>query len=265
MFTKNSAVIIALLLAFATTGANARTIMTFEALAMPGAGYTIIPSPYTEAGFTITANNFCQIQSQNPDLYMGSTGLSNCTSNGTNTLTKVGGGKFTLSSIDLAPFGRSYGLGALVNFEGTKEDGSKVYAHFTAPQNYRFEKYTFSGFDNVMSVLWKHVFPYHQFDNITLNATQYLGVSSIPDADSDGKADQALLILKEGQYYLRIISGATGKQLKQVWLGSNLTPNDMTSVDKQVSILITKSDGTNTLQLRDSVTGALVKTIYLPK
>lgn len=95
--------------------------------------------------------------------------------------------------------------------------------------------------------------------------SQYLGVTAIPDVDGDSKADQAVLTMKAGQYYLRIISSATGKQLKQVSLGANLTPIDLTAVDKQISILITKSNGASVLQLRDSVTGTLVTTINLPK
>lgn len=94
--------------------------------------------------------------------------------------------------------------------------------------------------------------------------SQYLGVTGIPDADGDRQADQALLYLNAGRYYLRTLSSATGKTLRLVFLGPNLTPIDLTTVDKRVSILIRKSDGTSGLQWRDSRTGALVKTINLP-
>jgi len=94
---------------------------------------------------------------------------------------------------------------------------------------------------------------------------QYLGVTAIPDVDNDGKSDQAILTMKADQCYLQIISTATGKQLKRIPLGANLMPIDLTVVDKQISILMTKSNGINVLQLRNSITGALVTTINLQK
>jgi hypothetical protein len=160
----------------------ATTVIDFTSLATPGTDYTFLFSPYTEDGFRITPSGggagFCQIQSQNTDLFMGSTGLSNCFQNGINTLTRVGGGAFDLFSIDLAPFGRSagYGGGAPVPFVGTKADGSTVQTEFTAPPTpgpfpaNGFQTYTFSGFNDVVSVSWTHVAPYHQFDNITIDA-----------------------------------------------------------------------------------------------
>lgn len=157
------------------------SIMTFESLATPGTSYTFRSAPYTEVGFTVsTSMFFCVIQSENPNLYMGSTGLANCNQNGINTLTKVGGGTFTIVSIDLAPFGRfldpgsPYGGGASVPFVGYKADGSTVSITFTAPPDaapfpaYAFQTYSFTGFDNLVSVSWTHVSPYHQFDNIKL-------------------------------------------------------------------------------------------------
>ncbi|MFN0101122.1 MAG: Ig-like domain-containing protein [Bryobacteraceae bacterium] len=156
------------------------TVMNFESLATPGTGYTFSFVPYTEAGFTITPKavglpppaegGFCLIQTGNTDLFMGSTGLSNCFAGGTNTLTKVGGGTFSLVSIDLAPFGRSsgYGGGAQVTFVGTKAGGTTVSRTFTAPLTFNFATYQFSGFDNLVSVVWTHVSPYHQFDNVKL-------------------------------------------------------------------------------------------------
>lgn len=144
--------------------------MTFESLASPGTTYTSLNAPYNEAGFTITpTTGFCLVQSQNPDLFMGSTGLSNCYTNETNTLTKVGGGAFTLVSMDLAPFGRSYGAGAQVTFVGKRVDLSTVSATFTAPPTFNFNTYNFPGFSDLVSVSWTHVAPYHQFDNIKLS------------------------------------------------------------------------------------------------
>lgn len=97
--------------------------------------------------------------------------------------------------------------------------------------------------------------------------SQYLGVTAIPDVNGDGVMDQVVLAMKSGNYYLRTIDGATGKQLKQVTLGTmtNIMPSALTAVGTQISVLITKSTGVSVLQLRDNTTLALVKTLTLPK
>ncbi|CAK0767319.1 hypothetical protein CCP3SC1AL1_4130001 [Gammaproteobacteria bacterium] len=73
--------------------------------------------------------------------------------------------------------------------------------------------------------------------------------------------------MKSGNYYLRTINGATGKQLKQVVLGTaaNIKPNALTAVGKRISVLEKKSTGVSILQIRDAATLALVKTLTLPK
>jgi hypothetical protein len=200
-------VIVALAVVLPQSAPAAPSIMTFESLAWSSGtgaygfpdGYTYSTSDYTESGFTISPSSgtgFCLIAQDNPNLFMGSTGLSNCNANGINILTKVGGGTFSLSFIDLAPFGRfldpvsPYGGGALVTFVGTKADASTVSVTFTTPPDaapfpaYAFQTYSFSGlgFDNLVSVSWTHVSPYHQFDNITLDAAPL-------DTDDDGITD----------------------------------------------------------------------------
>jgi hypothetical protein len=107
------------------------------------------------------------------------------------------------------------------------------------------------------------------------STNKYFDVTAIPDVNSDGVTDQALLVLSTDNYYLRIINGATGKQLKQIILGSGsslMSSSALTVVDdtngngyQEISVLITKADGTGVLQLRDSLTGALVKTFNLLK
>ena len=162
------------------------TVITFEPLAWSSGtgayafpdGYHYSSAPYSEAGFTITPSTgtgFCIIATDNPYLSMGSMGLSECNDNGVNTLTKNDGGTFTISSIDLAPFGRlvdpisPYGGGALVPFTGTKADGSTVSVTFTAPLTYNFQTYRFPPtFTGLVALSWRHLSPYHQYDNITL-------------------------------------------------------------------------------------------------
>src|SRR5207253_1072306 len=93
------------------------SIMTFESLTWSSGtgassfpdGYHYSTANYTESGFTISPSpdtGFCIIARDNPNLFMGSTGLSECNAYGINILTKNGGGTFRLVSIDLAPFGR---------------------------------------------------------------------------------------------------------------------------------------------------------------
>lgn len=97
--------------------------------------------------------------------------------------------------------------------------------------------------------------------------SQYLDVTTITDINGDSVADQAVLVIKSNKYYLRTIDSATGKQLKQVALGTtkDITPIALTSVGQQISALITISTGTSILQLRNNATLALVKTLTLSK
>lgn len=186
-------------------GAFGASVMTFESLAWssgtgaisPPNGYKFLLPPYTEAGFTITLSPgaaFCQIATDNPNLYMGSTGLSACNANAVNTLTRVGGGEFTFTSIDLAPFGRNldpdstYGPGAAVTFIGQKAGGGTVTATFYTALPYEFKKYELPNtFNHLVSVSWTHAAPYHQYDNIMLDgattcaAPTINAVSAAPD------------------------------------------------------------------------------------
>ena len=108
-----------------------------------------------------------------------------------------------------------------------------------------------------------------EWDNL-----QYLTVTTIPDVTGDGKTDNALLAKSTSNYYLRTINGTSGALLRQITLGTlaQLTPIALTVVDdananntKEIAVLYSKPDGSNTLQLYDSSTGVAVKTIPLPK
>jgi hypothetical protein len=152
---------------------SGQTVMTFEQLASPGSGYRFLPPLYEEAGFRITANvGFCTAETPAPgvrsDNWAGSTGLSNCFVNGTNTLTKIGGGSFSLFSIDLAAFGLSYGFNAPVTFIGHALSSTMTATYYTQPPM-AFHTALFNNWDDLQSVSWTHVSPYHQFDTITLD------------------------------------------------------------------------------------------------
>lgn len=171
---KRLAYLLALSLGAST--ASGQAVMTFESLATPGTDYQSHPNLYTEAGFRVSASpgHFCFTQTPpggTSPYWAGSTGFLNCIQNGITTLTKIGGGTFSLFSIDLAPFSASppYGVGAPVTFVGTPVVGPPRIAAFNAPLTQAFQTYHFPGFDDLLSVSWQHVYPYHQFDNITLD------------------------------------------------------------------------------------------------
>jgi hypothetical protein len=132
-----------------------------------------LSSPYLEAGYKVTSSgSFCYPQtppSGTSDFYAGKKALANCNANGINTLTRVDGGTFTFSSIDLAPFANSYGGSARVTFTGTKADLSTVTETVHVSSLFVFTTYRFTGFDNVISVSWQHVAPYHQFSDIVVD------------------------------------------------------------------------------------------------
>ena len=157
-------------------------VLDFESLHRTGSTYFFLPgSSYSEAGFTISAlaagnapgGLLCSEADPGggaSSYWAGSTGLSACLDNGTSVLTKDGGGPFTLNSIQLAPFSLvDYGGNAAAIFSGLKMDSSVVQATFNAPMTMSFATFTFTGFDNLQSVAWGHVSPFHQYDNITLD------------------------------------------------------------------------------------------------
>ena len=157
------------------------TVISFDpSLHQAGSSWYGLASPtYTASGFTLTAASvFCAMQDPSPGTsvsWAGATGLFNCAPNGLTTLTQVGGGQFTLDSIDMAPCNCGSGYGApSVSFHGTRMDGTTVDSlAFAVPDVMSFTTYSFAGmgFENLRSVTWYHYAPYEQFDNITLDAT----------------------------------------------------------------------------------------------
>jgi len=96
---------------------------------------------------------------------------------------------------------------------------------------------------------------------------QYQKVAALADINSDGIMDQAVLVLNAGNYYLRTLSGANGKQIKQVLLGSEKTyiGSDLSAAGNEISVLIEKTAGGSLLKIYDSATLAPKKTLTLPK
>lgn len=172
-----SAVIVAM--STFSAAANA-TIMTFDSLEQAGTGYQFMPS-YSENGFTLSAASLLSARQGNTGWYFGSASLFNNYSNGVTTLTKDGGGTFSINSIDLAPVATSYGGGAMVSFIGSMLGGGTVNASFTLNDTFTFQTFAFNGFSNLSSVSWTQTHPYHQFDNIALDVR---AVSPVPEPET---------------------------------------------------------------------------------
>jgi hypothetical protein len=165
-------------------------ILDFESLAVNDADAYYLPN-YTEDGFTIT-NNTCILYSgvdpnqllgyvgtQNA-LFPGSTALFNNYSDGTTdlktNLAQVGGGAFSLSSIDLADF-ENTGNPTTINFTGNIAGGGTVNQSFATDSLPGLQTFTFSNFTNLASVDWTvSTGNWVQFDNINVSAA-----TSVPE------------------------------------------------------------------------------------
>jgi hypothetical protein len=159
--------------------ASSQVVIDFEILASPGVDNTLVTT-YLEDGFTLvnatvptTFGAFASPQSGNWR-FVGSTTLFNNHLAGVTVLTKDDGSSFDVMSIDLAEM-MGLVLGSLIPvesttipFTGTRADASTVSVTFTTDGVFGLETFTFSGFTNLTSLSWDQVYPWHQFDNITL-------------------------------------------------------------------------------------------------
>jgi hypothetical protein len=154
----------------ATAGFNANAVvMDFNQLT--GSGIVGRGQHYEEDGFQLDTtgfNGFYSIQS-NDYRYDGSVGFFNNTDRGITTLTKIGGGLFSLDSIDLDSLNGGYQV--TVGFIGTLLNGSTVTTSFRTNAADNLQTFNFgTSFDKVKSVSWTQASPYHSFDNINVTA-----------------------------------------------------------------------------------------------
>ncbi len=159
-----------LALAAAGTVQAQQAVIDFDALAAPGLGATFLPA-YSEDGFNLSTNfGFFGSVHANSFLYAGSAGLAN-TALATTSLTRAGGGVFSLNSIELADL-VSLGSSAYnVTFLGHLQGGGTVSETFSVSTANIFSPHTFTGFNNLLSVTWKEgLTKVHQFDNINVTA-----------------------------------------------------------------------------------------------
>lgn len=163
--------IASLLLAIAgIPAANAGTI-TFDSLEQSGTSFQFM-STYTELGFLLDSNGngFGSAQQGNTAWYAGSASLFNDQGNGITTLTKIDGSTFSINGISLAEVSTDYGPGATVSFIGNVHGGGTVSESFTVANTLMFTNFSFTNFNNLDSVNWVQQSPYHQFDNIVVDA-----------------------------------------------------------------------------------------------
>lgn len=171
--------LIALALALGSLQASA-AVLDFESLAhddmdVVDAGYV-----YQEAGFQLEnlgSFPFATFGSQDALSYVGSTALFNDNDDGPTTLTRIGGGAFSLVSMDLAEM-MIGDLPFSVTFSGLTSGGDVVTQAFTLDGSFGAQTFTFnSSFADVTSVSWANTAGYTQFDNIS-------AVAAVPEPET---------------------------------------------------------------------------------
>ncbi|WP_295621353.1 PEP-CTERM sorting domain-containing protein [Chamaesiphon sp. GL140_3_metabinner_50] len=157
--------------------------INFESLAQNSNSVNNAGSTYTESGFTVSSSTqllYYGTQSRN---YQGSTALFPFSTANPISLTKVGGGAFDLSSIDLTDFTSGVGQ-TIINFTGTRADNSTVAQSLTVDALPGFQTFNFSGFTNLVNVKWQNSVAVGtsapQFDNINVSAT-VPGATAVPE------------------------------------------------------------------------------------
>lgn len=177
---------------FFSFGAMATPVaITFDPLAAPGLGFTTIQynvspneSAYTESGFQLDTlgnipgqSGFSSAHTGQTDYYFGSTSLFNDDTNGGLTvLSKVGGGAFSLTSMELAALNNTWSFfpnQEFVTFTGALSGGGTVSKMVLLLNNTSFQTVNFTGFTDVTSVTWAQgdstTRAFNQFDNIVVN------------------------------------------------------------------------------------------------
>lgn len=150
-------------------------ILDFQSLEQNNDIGNNVGTSYTEDGFTVSqpgtqpyALFAFGTQSRS---YPGSTALFNNNRDGVTRLTQVGGGAFTLSSIDLADLFND-GSQAPVTFTGLRADSSTTTQSFVTDNLSGLQTFNFSNFTNLVSVDWtQDTFSGHQFDNINVSSS----------------------------------------------------------------------------------------------
>lgn len=145
-------------------------VIDFNALA--GTGLVNRGFHYEEDGFQLdnlsSTHPFTSIHAGD-FRYSGTPSFLNNTGSGFTRLSKIGGGAFSLNSIDLDSL--NSGIAVVTIFNATLASGGTTTATFTTDALFPgLQTFTFgAAFNNVTSVTWQQSTPYHSFDNIVLN------------------------------------------------------------------------------------------------
>jgi hypothetical protein len=191
---------IALAITSASLPAHAVTI-AFDSLATTSNTFVAVGASYSEQGFTVTDNsgfappNYgLATWGSSAVSYTGSQSLFNNGIDQETTLTKDGGGTFSLNSIDLSElFNPSSAV--TVNFTGFLFGGGTVTQSFTTDGVFGAQTFVFNtSFGNVTSVSWFQSAPFHQFDNIVVDAASVPEPSPLPGLLGLGTISGAALI-----------------------------------------------------------------------
>ncbi|NEQ67282.1 MAG: PEP-CTERM sorting domain-containing protein [Symploca sp. SIO2D2] len=182
------------LVAISTIHAALIDFESLEFTASPGDDqFQLIGSSYTEEGFRLEAPVTFANYSTDFINYPGSTAIYNNTPGTLTELNHILGNPFDLLSIDLSRL--SPGLGdQTVTFEGTFSDSSIITEAFTTTGDFGLQTFSFTGFENVVSVSWEQAFPFHQFDNIEVVASSS-PISSVPEPASFGSIGVLVIFL----------------------------------------------------------------------
>jgi len=164
---------VALALALAAAPAQAQ-IMTFDANACSGSGSVGNAGSFVEDGYSLSFTGsgwaaWCSAAGG----YAGSPAIFENSPGGTISLTQVGGGAFSIFSIDLATvyLGGSAGSAAFTGYINGGGTVQTTFNYLAAAGNPVFNTFYFgAGWDNLLSVEWTQDDPYHQFDNVALGA-----------------------------------------------------------------------------------------------
>jgi hypothetical protein len=157
---------------FAAAPAQA-AVLNFESLAVNNNTINGVGNTYTENGFTVSAVNSpygFNVYGTQAVAFPGSTALVNL--NGETLLTQVGGGAFTLSSIDLANLFSNAPI--FVTFRGLRANTTTIAQTFTS-STVGLTRFNFSNFTDLVSVDWTQTGS-TQFDNINVSAASATAV-----------------------------------------------------------------------------------------
>jgi hypothetical protein len=168
--------IISMVICLSMAAGQARAVVIdFESLQQVDALFHNVGINYSEDGFDFAKDAFpgeFVVFGTLEARFTGSTALINNQNNGTTTLTKAGGGLFSISSIDLAELNGNQNPGAIATFTGNLfGGGTTVQAFQLDGVAFGAETFNFNAtFTNLVSLEWAQVTPFHQFDNLVVNA-----------------------------------------------------------------------------------------------